>query len=93
MRILQFFLHLFEKPTKRSVLNAAFCHLLNGILIIVVALFLLSPTPPGSEPLGFSVVLITAFVTFSLSDWLWDQAKHWLHPKESHHRFHDRHPF
>lgn len=70
----------FDKPTKRSVINAVICYLLCFVLASVFALFLFWPTPPGVEPVGIPVMLTSVFVCLPIISHLIERGHHWLHP-------------
>lgn len=83
MRLLQFFLHLFEKPIKRSPFNAGVCYLLVIAAFGVLMALLFAPIPPGTEPISAPVLLVAIFTFGALVIRLCEQAGEWLHPKVS----------
>lgn len=74
-------MYLFDKPKERSLLNAAICYLLIIVLFGLFALFLLGPTPPGTEPIGAPVFLLSTFSLAHLTLRLHEQAQQWRHPR------------
>lgn len=88
MRLRQFFLHLFEKPTQRSLLNASICYLLI-IALFTSSVAILRMAMPAGDELNPSILLITIFVIAPFINLLSQQAKEWWHPKNR--RDDDRH--
>lgn len=81
MRLLQFFLHLFEKPTKRNPLNAGICYFL--VLPLFGLFYLVLSVGEAIELIGSHVLLIAIFTFGALAIRLCEQAGEWLHPKVS----------
>jgi predicted transporter len=84
----QIFLHIFDKPTQRSPLNAGLCYLLIFVLFAAFIAVLRMAMPPGDEP-NAALLIIAVFTMAPLMNFLSQQAKEWWCPKARRHD--DRH--